>query len=390
MQRALSIPLRGGREGFTLLELMVALTAGAIAISSLYYVGAASSHFFKQQERVSQAQMSLRMAMNQLKRDIARAGFLASPRSEAERKAACPATGRIAAIEHADDVDTALVDPRDEHGVELDRLTLVGNYATGDEYLVRELHANSVVLQRDWQAFRRGFTRWWAGEPNQIDVEAVNSVFRTGRFMRIQTLQSDKFFVTISDAPAVPAAPGQGLQIPFDVPNAGALPVGGQNPCVAGLSKGATLAPLSRIRYQVRAAVGETQARAAAVTGPVAQLVRRELDPTVAGDADLDGVPPRVVLDHVVAFDVRFVEDDDGPPVDLQTVDTVDDAEDVRSVRITLSVRTPEQDPRFPWVPRDNGDPLTRYRWFDDRKGAARVRTLQAEVSVPNIGYPQL
>ncbi|MFW5921446.1 MAG: PilW family protein, partial [Polyangiales bacterium] len=46
--------------GFTLLELMVALVAGLIAISSIYFVSAASTRHFHEQQRIAQTQMSLR------------------------------------------------------------------------------------------------------------------------------------------------------------------------------------------------------------------------------------------------------------------------------------------------------------------------------------------
>ncbi|KAF0166734.1 MAG: hypothetical protein FD160_4059, partial [Caulobacteraceae bacterium] len=67
------------RGGFTLLELMVALTVGGIAISSMYAIGAGSTRVFRQQNDIANAQTTLRMAMDQVKRDIARAGYLGTP-----------------------------------------------------------------------------------------------------------------------------------------------------------------------------------------------------------------------------------------------------------------------------------------------------------------------
>ena len=70
------------RDGFTLLELMVALTVGGIAISSIYAIGAASTNVFRVQNEVSNAQSTLRMAMEQVKRDLVRAGYMATPRAD--------------------------------------------------------------------------------------------------------------------------------------------------------------------------------------------------------------------------------------------------------------------------------------------------------------------
>ncbi|MGB0679626.1 MAG: hypothetical protein ACPGUV_08200, partial [Polyangiales bacterium] len=58
------------------------------------------------------------------------------------------------------------------------------------------------------------------------------------------------------------------------------------------------------------------------------------------------------------------------------------------AVVITLSARTPEQDPRFAWVARADGDPLLRYRVNPELPGAARVRSLTSEVTLTNIVGP--
>src|SRR5689334_20515173 len=73
------VTLNSRRRGFSLLELMVALTLGGIAISSIYAVGAASTRTFHQQHSVASTQSSLRIAMGQIKRDFGRAGFMATP-----------------------------------------------------------------------------------------------------------------------------------------------------------------------------------------------------------------------------------------------------------------------------------------------------------------------
>ena len=62
------------RTGFTLIELMVAMTAGAIAISSMFFISSASTHYFRVQQRLTNMQSSLRIAMDQLRRDVGRAG----------------------------------------------------------------------------------------------------------------------------------------------------------------------------------------------------------------------------------------------------------------------------------------------------------------------------
>jgi hypothetical protein len=170
---------------------------------------------------------------------------------------------------------------------------------------------------------------------------------------------------------------------------------------------GARAAPVSVIRYQLiqRTAGTATGSRNEAVAGPNVQLVRRELNPR---DHTADLTPQRAILDYVVSFDVDFIADtrnravaanppcltvyDDGAVVTgtqpgcFDTALAADTPERIRSAIVTLSVRTPEQDPRFPWVTRAAGDPITRYR-FQATAGAARVRTLRAEIPLSSIAY---
>ena len=73
---------RSARAGFTLVELMIATIAGAFAVAGVYYLNGVSSRMFNEQMRVSETQMSLRGALEQLRRDISRAGYLATANSK--------------------------------------------------------------------------------------------------------------------------------------------------------------------------------------------------------------------------------------------------------------------------------------------------------------------
>ena len=125
----------------------------------------------------------------------------------------------------------------------------------------------------------------------------------------------------------------------------------------------------------------------------------------VQGDiCDRDCVAPLVAeCDYVVNFALDFrlntvgfnanadPKDIDVVPVAPETSITQinDRVEQIRSVTITLSARTPEQDPRHPLI----NPPIQSFKVFHDPLappsplGAARVRTLRATVLVPNIAY---
>lgn len=388
------------KAGFTLIELMVALVAGVIAITTIYFVGSASARHFHEQQRIAQTQMSLRMGMEQLRRDVQRAGFLGTPNSRRETRCGTPPPREVQALEFLNDDQTAVLPNAAQNGVTADTLRLTGNYATGDSYFVSSLTAggNGVHLQTSWHGFRRDF-----GDP--VNADRFDAVFRPGRMLHLTTLQGKHFFVQITGAD-----PGR-AQVDFNP----ALPLGGA--CTGGLADGAVVAPLSRIEYSVQNlandAAGQSLApegdpAAAAFRGEAAaQLVRREID--FGGNP----VPnsERIVLEHVAMVDYQFLVDTAGPGLAPNLAVLADQnangqlgdvnanaafrPETVRSVRVSLSARTVEQDPRFPWVASAAGAPATgvaptRYKVVpgDEFQGAARVRTLRTEIFLPNVANP--
>ena len=158
------------RAGFSLVELMVAVLAGSFAVMAVYYLGGMSARAFNEQMRVSESQASLRSAMEQVRRDISRAGYYAS--SDARLLTPCsePAgvggASIVSAVQvQAIEVDTrtpaeAPADVRDllaghsaaPNVTRADVLRLWGNYATADAYLVNDAlgtSASSVILQMD-------------------------------------------------------------------------------------------------------------------------------------------------------------------------------------------------------------------------------------------------
>ncbi len=393
--------------GFTLIELMVAMTAGLVAIMSIYTVASASSRHFHEQQRIAQTQSAVRLAMEQVRRDLQRAGFLGTPNSRREVRCATPPL-EIAAVEYLADADTAVLPEAATNGAKADRIRLVGNYATGDSYLATGVDGSGgrIFLQRQWQAFRRDFgvVAGTGSAEYPFDPLRFSDVFQPGRFLHIFTQQNQHFFVRITGVEPERAA------ISFTP----TLPIG--SACVGGLADGALVAPLVRLEYTVMdlAADGVLGARLRPVGGRVlpagdtlgrssVQLVRREV--AFDGAATPQRGTERIVLDYAAFADYRFVVDQEsttGRPPNLQVLAgpvaqnyIQNNPEDVRSVIVTLAARTADQDPRFPWVPAGAGNPAlgippTRYRvhaGVGGFQGAARVRALRSEVVLPNLAY---
>lgn len=371
--------------GFSMMELMVSLTAGAFVAGSAFVVGAASSQFFADQGRLAQTQIAIRLGTEQLRRDISKAGFMSVPNTR--RLGVCLLPSRhLQAIEFINN-ESNTVPNATENGVSTDRLRLVGNYMTSDMYLSAgtDTSGTTVTLQTTWQGFRRSFVD---RTTNAIDATAFTAVFRAGRMLHIRTQQGMDFFVTIVSSNPLTST----------VTFTPALPVG--SACMAGFAEGAQVAPLARIEYYVGSIGGDVNPQNTAVTGTPTQLLRRE----IAFDANATPIAgtERVAVEFAVDFNLEFILDQalglttrpnlvriNGvtAATALKNVNDNPSAvpQQVRSVIISISARTPEQDINYKFVRRPTGAPLTRYRVNPTLPGAARVRTIVSEALLPNI-----
>lgn len=390
---------RAGRAGFTLVELMAAMVAGAFVVASVYFVGAASQRHFQTQQRIASVQTNVRLAMDQVSRDVARAGFLAGPSSRRDQRCVTPAT-EIQAVEFQNDVDSSAIPLATTNGVSADRLFLVGSYASADQYFVRSISADgaTVFLQEAWQGFRRSFIPP-GGSPPAVGGPgtAWGSTFVNGRMVRLRTVAGNVFYGTITDSVAGSAS----------VTISPALPVG--TSCLGGLSEQATLAVLSRIRYSVDNGTGFASTALApnnpAVTGPGTWLLRQEVDfqtgmpLPIQGPVGL-GSAVRVVLENVIDFNVlsftldrelnqalpanlqRFNGAAAGPLLSNSNGNPAAVPEQVRAVQLSISARTGDLDPRYQFA---NTPPLTHFTFDTTRAGSAHVRTLRSEVFLTNM-----
>jgi len=396
-------PNASRNAGFTLIELMVALVAGLVAISAAYYIGGASSRHFAEQQRIGQTQTAVRMAMMQLEADIERAGLHASPNSQVVDSCGVAPPNRIQAVDFQPGFYTgALPNAGANPGVRADRLILTGNYATSDSYLVNTIGptGSQIVLQPNWQAVRRDFGHWLTGDATAppFDATRFQQVFRPGRMLKLQTTTGKELFVTIQGT----APGGAGMQGPVInvAPN---IPVGGL--CVGGLADGAMVSPLVQIEYAVvdptsdaaLSVLNDPSADAAlqvALGRTNSVLVRRELD---FNGAVINGTT-RIVLEFVSDLRFGFVFDTSGPGVAPNIVRLEGAAaqgilnanpEQVRAVTVDLAARTRQHEERFPFVART--DPatqrLTSYQVNALAPGAARVRSLHSEILLPNVAY---
>jgi len=332
------------------------------------------------------------MAVSQMRADISRAGFYGSPDSNADVTCLPPAT-RVRAVEllDGDGTDQLPHPDADENDVQADTLRLVGNFATGDDYLITGVDAvgGTVFFQRSWQDFQRDFgalgTTGFAA--------AFSAAFRPGRILHITTRQGQHFFEGIKSVDTVNGT------VTLD------RNIGSGGLCVGGLADGASVAPLSWIEYRVIDPNKDAGGRFDGLLGADAALdeargmtpallVRQELD---FRDGSVIPDSERVVLEYVAELDVMARVDgrlNATSPATLacQTANA-DPAARVRSLQVRLHTRSAGEDRAFnfdlarPDAPADPCEPreLLSYDVNPGVPGRARVRSAFFEVALPNL-----
>jgi prepilin-type N-terminal cleavage/methylation domain-containing protein len=394
--------------GFTLVELMIALTISGIVIGTMYSVGSASSRHFQVQHQGANMQSSLRFAMIQVKRDLMRAGYLSTPLASVND---CGDTafsnsiqfgggGWIAGVSSfRNDAAPNLVDPTGNNaanGFVNDEITLVGNYATSNEYpginLVRPGNDRLTINinpASTWHSIQQDFG--WAANgvaTPVINQQLVQQAFPLGGLIRIQTKSLRRHFATINQVSQVA---GNVIQLGFDPPLR-------DEECLDDVD-GGWVAPLQVIRYGAGTSPANT-IQSDRATGVIAQLVRTHRDPR-AMDTLMPGGITRVVLDYLAAFDLSFTMTPQNgnandfadnyvigsfSPNNTNNQVTVNQQPQlIRAITVTLAVRAASTDPGMRFY---NCQNLRCFQLTNVAGGggqAARVRVLRSEVYLPNI-----
>lgn len=439
------------KSGFTLIELMVAMVIGLMAITSVYALGSAMSKQFYEEQRLATSQGASRVAIMELRRDISRAGLFGTPNAALEPTCdptaprlpkAGGGTTVMGAFQFDKDLDSAVIDPHSKNPeVTADRLRVLTSLYLSDQLLVHSTSVGGdvVVLQSGNQAYRRTFAwgqtagpftsgtapryltgdLYWesgfAGEDNWDGIGQKGArAFQTGSVLHIETAEGRHFFRRVFSKTGNAQ---DEIRIKVDRP----LPVG--TACLPGAAGGATVAPLQWVEYAVVDPFDETQVgtdffafdgmffidtsdTSAIATqlrntdedtlreSPNRMLVRRILN---ASTGAVRQETTQVIAEFVTNFRVSFLVDTasgSGAPPNLQltreTSDINDDPQQVRSVIIELGVRNSMEDPSIEKLAVDGGTRFELDTNSQAQKGAARVRNIRIEVPVMNVARRNL
>jgi len=363
--------------------MMVALTIGAMVIASVYTIGSSAARHFQEQQRVSQLQLSVRLALDRIRRDASRAGYMGTMNSNTDMPCGPAPAAQIRGvlIQNPSPVVPAALTTQPGFGAtgQADQLSITGNFRTGDAYPGDSWQGNPLLLNPAKLNFRRSFTANPA--TGTIDVTLFASTFapRTAVMARLGAM---RFWTSVSSA-STDAIGSRASITTAATPSCPEMPPWGQG--------GMLVAPVSTVRYEILDAPAALAPRVPLATGPNTVLMRTEINPL--DGTILDG--PHPILEYAVHFDVDAIQDVTLPgplPSRLQiqndaaaALATSNRPGSTRGLRISLAARTPESDPRLSSgiAPLADGTPRA-FRVGIGFAGNARVRSAYTEVFLGN------
>jgi type II secretory pathway pseudopilin PulG len=315
--------LRGRRDerGFTLIELLVATIAGLFVVLAAFLLSKGSTKLFADENRVGTAQLNLRLGLDRLRSDIARAGFMTSP-NVASDPDVCPdpnKNGLVARLQSIYYQKGGSYDGTkagsDLNGLNPDSITLTGNFVGADSYLASSIESSAsggydVWLQRNFGAMQRLLATGETGTTQSV----LDATFPAGKIIRIQNPLGSSQFMVIDTVALASTVGGDAPKIHLRVtPNLKMVGVGNPDKrCgITGYGTGATVNAVQFVKYELK---NISTLAPWAYPDPVADavkydLVRSELNPD-GSEITTAPVPTSIVAEYVVDMKFAFTIDE--------------------------------------------------------------------------------
>lgn len=404
---------RSGAAGFTLVELMVALTGGLFVSLAVFALARDSGRFYQREARIANATIGGLLGFERLRSDIARAGFMSSPNIKLDPRQCGKPDGlwpnnlrNLASIQVS---AAAIVYPTlTANGRTPPQVLLAGAYTSSDLFSaqITATGANTIIqLEPSQPALLR------MGSGANPTNSMMTDAFPSGKALRI-VQYGRTYFGQIIGATGAPGIPTVTLNATPPV-----QPWGSNNTCgvhPVGSNTLATVNVVNFIHYDLRNLAANAQTPQAKATyaslyndsaaGPGeaqrTELVRIEQD--VTGTA-ISGTE-EIVAEYAVDLDLQLnaVTATLGVDPQVSTITSTDarfstftaptflgasTPELIRSVRVRLGVRSREGD-RANTVADPTGNGLFRFNLGTGGAGTidsyARVRTFQADIALHN------
>jgi hypothetical protein len=410
---------RASTAGFTLVELMVALTGGLFLSIVVFALSRDASRFYQRESRVANATLSGLSGFERLSNDVARAGHLATPNIQADpRVCNLPQANWPAVLRR---LRAIVIEPTNTAQLTGTEVTAASNTAQKPQGIViaGALNTTEVLYTAQvgtaatggWQVFinldtpsaaRVGLSPLTTATAANLAV--MTSIFMsgtTGRIIRLRWNGRDQYAV----AAGVSTNPGQAVVSLATAPALQKLTAGGGQCGVDSLGTGMSLSIIDLVRYDIRRMVNDANYAAlykasglSAGGGPStapfengrAELVRVELTP----DGQEIDATREIVGEYAV--DLQFGAWGATSSVNPALVavnnainETYTGTQLLRGLHVRLAMRSREADREAPIATGSGGGPTDIYRFpLADAAGNlsyARVRTFQSDVPLRNM-----
>lgn len=358
--------------GLTLLELLIAGAVSMILIVAVYGVYSASSRGYRVHQQVLGAQQQARFGIEQILRDVAQAGFLATPDSQADPSVCPKPAGRLRGLVISEG-GPANGNP---HLVP-QSITMLGAFFSQTIYFTQSAIGNQVVLQGPGE-----------GAPFPANQEEFDRIFVPGRFLRLVNADQFEMYLPIQSA----NFQNRLITVQSPLPTASPPDFCG----VQGLGVGLEVTVVGYIRYSLQ--------QDPRVAGKV-DLIREEIDgsdPSLSRVFDRTAVRVAEYVADLSFFDFVLDIDRTRRQPTLQVFNTLADIQasgnqlldisdaarpqDLRALTVKLTTRTMDEDEAFPFRARANrNQPLESYEVDPAMRGSARTVTMVQRVTLPSF-----
>lgn len=371
--------IKNHMPGFTIVELMVTIVLAILILGGIYVIFSRSVGAYRVENQILSMQDRARFGLDHIRRDLRRAGFLATPNSIVDANVCPKPDAALRAVSLYPNTGTVFQPWGDANpNIEPTSIVLFGDFFSGQIYRTQGVIGNRVFLQ-----VTANFP------PSEAEF---NRVFNTDRYLRIVTKDQYEIMVPIQESDFVERS----VTLEEEVPVVGATAVCG----ISGFGEGLDVNVAGFIRYRIAA---DTRPNA-----PVGKtdLVREELQ--VDGLNVIDG-SQLVIADYAVDlqfYDFGFDTDNTGlnPTVvvfpllsnvagsgvgflDPQPGST---PEDLRFLTAVLTVRSEEEDPNHTYLDRaEVFAPLDGYQ-LDEMDGGCRTLTTASRVQLSSVAVRNL
>jgi type II secretory pathway pseudopilin PulG len=192
-------------RGFTLVELMVALTGGLFVSVAVFMLAKQATGLYQSEARMSNATLGSVIGFERLRLDIERASFLASPNLRRDpKRCGVPDASWPAYLSHLAGIfiepsTTTGMPVQLGNGITPDEITLAGSYASADSFPAHSITATGTNHVVQLETSFGGMAR--LGYQNMISPETqkalLDTVFGAGRALRIVDPEGNEQYGTI-------------------------------------------------------------------------------------------------------------------------------------------------------------------------------------------------